>query len=62
MSMTAWCDSTKSTSSSIIVMPTEENSQTGFKMLSMALFVTVLIFVKVLLLYLFEELFSDFCV
>ena len=49
MSMTAWCASTKSTSSSIIklrVMPTEKNSQTGFEMLSMALFVTVLILLK----------------
>ena len=27
-------------------MPTEENSQTGFEMLSMALFVTVLILLK----------------
>ena len=40
MSMTAWCDQTKNTTSSIIklrVIPTEENSRTGFKMLPTAL-------------------------
>ena len=40
MSMTAWCNYTKSTTSSITklrVMPSEENSRTGFKMLPTAL-------------------------